>query len=114
VRRRADSLGALLSAAAALLLLSFSGWSEARTTHDRAYWVALRSSGFAPPLFLRSFSLLALSVLAAEDLRRPFLDAQQFDALLELAVAELGASATCAATCPVKAGATPPPIAPIC
>lgn len=158
MRRRADSLGALLSAAAALLLLSFSGWSEARTTHDRAYWVALRSSGFALPpgesalpfaleaaellgstdselrddiayeaietwayrqqrltgaeldrlrttlsanarqglgeeasdgLFLRSFSLLALSVLAAEDLRRPFLDAQQFDALLELAVAEL-------------------------
>jgi hypothetical protein len=40
-------------------------------------------------LFLRSFSLLALAVLAAEDLKRPFLDAQQFDALLDLAITEL-------------------------
>jgi hypothetical protein len=40
-------------------------------------------------LFLRSFSLLALAVLAAQDLKRPFLDARQFDGLLELATAEL-------------------------
>lgn len=39
-------------------------------------------------LFLRSFSLLTLAVLAAEDLKRPWLDAQQFDALLDLAVTE--------------------------
>jgi hypothetical protein len=41
-------------------------------------------------LFLRSFSLLALAVLAAEDLKRPFLDSQQFDALLSLGIEELG------------------------
>ncbi len=40
-------------------------------------------------LFLRSFSLLALSVLAAEDLQRPFLGARQFDDLVELAIDEL-------------------------
>jgi len=41
-------------------------------------------------LFLRSFSTLALSVLAATDLKRPFLTQSQFDELLDLAVAELG------------------------
>ena len=40
-------------------------------------------------LFLRSFSLLALAVLAAEDLKQPFLDQQQFDALIDLAIDEL-------------------------
>jgi len=35
-------------------------------------------------LFLRSFSTLVLSVLAAEDLRRPFLTAERFDALVDL------------------------------
>jgi Protein of unknown function (DUF2785) len=148
----------LILASAVLLALPANGWSEARTTHDRDFWVALRSSGFKLPpgepalplaleaagllgstdselrddiayealetwvyrkellnptelgrlrmalsanarqglgettgdgLFLRSFSLLALALLAAEDLKRPFLDAQQFDALLDLAVAEL-------------------------
>jgi hypothetical protein len=37
-------------------------------------------------LFLRSFSTLALSVLAAADLKQPFLDAQQFDGLVDLGV----------------------------
>lgn len=41
-------------------------------------------------LFLRSFSTLALSVLAATDLKRPFLTQAQFDELLDLALAELG------------------------
>ena len=40
-------------------------------------------------LFLRSFSILALSVLAAEDLKKPFLDSRQFDALMDLAIEEL-------------------------
>lgn len=40
-------------------------------------------------LFLRSFSTLALSVLAATDLKRPFLSQPQFDELLDLAIAEL-------------------------
>ena len=40
-------------------------------------------------LFLRSFSILALSVLAAEDLKRPFLDSQRFDALVDLGIEEL-------------------------
>jgi hypothetical protein len=41
-------------------------------------------------LFLRSFSILVLSVLAAEDLKKPYLDTQQFDSLVDLAVEELG------------------------
>ena len=41
-------------------------------------------------LFLRSFSTLALAVLAAEDLKRPFLDSQQFDGLVDLGIEELG------------------------
>jgi hypothetical protein len=41
-------------------------------------------------LFLRSFSTLALSVLAAADLKQPFLDAQQFDGLVELGIEGLG------------------------
>ena len=40
-------------------------------------------------LFLRSFSILALAALAAEDLKSPFLDSQQFDGLVELAIDEL-------------------------
>jgi hypothetical protein len=36
-------------------------------------------------IFLRSFSLLALSVLAATDLKTPFLDQRGFDELFELA-----------------------------
>src|SRR5215469_18122657 len=40
-------------------------------------------------LFLRSFSTLALAVLAAEDLKRPFLDSQQFDGLVDLGIEEL-------------------------
>jgi Protein of unknown function (DUF2785) len=40
-------------------------------------------------LFVRSFSTLALSVLAAEDLKRPYLDQRRFDELLEFALAEL-------------------------
>jgi Protein of unknown function (DUF2785) len=148
----------LMLATAALLALLAIGWTEARATHDRNFWVTLRSSGFKLPpgepalplaleaaallgstdselrddiayealetwvyreqrlssaelgrlrmvlsanarqglgeeaadgLFLRSFSLLALALLAAEDLKRPFLDVQQFDALLDLAVTEL-------------------------
>jgi Protein of unknown function (DUF2785) len=148
----------LIFAAAALLAPLAIGWTEARASHDRNFWVTLRSSNFSLPpgepalplaleaaallgstdselrddiayealetwvyreqrlnptelgrlrmvlsanarqglgeetgdgLFLRSFSLLALAVLAAEDLKRPFLDAQQFDALLDLAVTEL-------------------------
>jgi hypothetical protein len=41
-------------------------------------------------LFLRSFSTLALAVLAAEDLKKPFLDSQQFDGLVDLGIEELG------------------------
>lgn len=41
-------------------------------------------------LFLRSFSMLALSVLAATDLKRPFLNQPQFDELVDVACAELG------------------------
>jgi hypothetical protein len=53
---------------------------------------ARRGLGEAPGdgLFLRSFSILALAVLAAEDLKRPFLDSQQFDGLVDLAIDELG------------------------
>src|SRR5262245_7499509 len=40
-------------------------------------------------LFLRSFSTLSLAVLAAEDLKRPFLDSQQFDGLVDLGIEEL-------------------------
>ena len=65
-------------------------------------------------LFLRSFSLLALSVLAAEDLRRPFLDAQQLDALLELAVAELAGERDLRGYVPGKGWGHATPIAPIC
>ncbi len=45
--------------------------------------------GESDGLFLRSFSLLALAVLAAEDLKRPFLESQQFDGLIDLAITEL-------------------------
>jgi hypothetical protein len=45
--------------------------------------------GVGDGLFLRSFSVLALAVLAAEDLKRPFLDAQRFDGLVDLALEEL-------------------------
>ncbi len=45
--------------------------------------------GESDGLFLRSFSLLALAVLAAEDLKRPFLDSQQFDGLIDLGIIEL-------------------------
>ena len=53
---------------------------------------ARRGLGEAPGdgLFLRSFSTLALAVLAAEDLKRPFLDSQQFDGLVDLGIEELG------------------------
>lgn len=37
-------------------------------------------------LFLRSFSTLTLSVLAAADLKQPFLDPQHFDGLVELGI----------------------------
>jgi hypothetical protein len=142
----------------AVLLLLAGGSLAAQTPHDRAFWVALRASGFTLPqdapvlplaleattllgstdpelrddiaysaietwvyrqqrldaaelerlrgtlaanarhglgegagdgIFLRSFSLLALSVLAAEDLKRPFLDAQRFENLIDLAIDEL-------------------------
>jgi hypothetical protein len=53
---------------------------------------ARRGLGDAPGdgLFLRSFSILALAVLAAEDVKEPFLDSQQFDGLVDLGVEELG------------------------
>ena len=53
---------------------------------------ATRGLGEAPGdgLFLRSFSTLALAVLAAEDLKRPFLDSRQFDGLVDLGIEELG------------------------
>jgi hypothetical protein len=53
---------------------------------------ARRGLGEAPGdgLFLRSFSTLALGVLAAEDLKRPFLDSRQFDELVDLGIEELG------------------------
>jgi Protein of unknown function (DUF2785) len=41
-------------------------------------------AGISDELFGRSFSTLALAVLAAEDLKKPFLDAQRFDELLAL------------------------------
>jgi len=143
---------------AGVMLLLDCGCSEAQTTHDRAFWDALRAADFELPqgapalplaleaaallgstdpelrddiaygaieawayreqrldaagldrlrsilaanarqglgegagdgLFLRSFSLLTLAVLAAEDLKRPFLDAQKFDGLIELALEAL-------------------------
>ncbi len=40
-------------------------------------------------LFLRSFSILALSVLAAEDLQKPFLTQEQFASLVDLGVQAL-------------------------
>jgi hypothetical protein len=40
-------------------------------------------------LFLRSFSILALSVLAAEDLQKPFLTRQQYAGLVDLGVRSL-------------------------
>ena len=40
-------------------------------------------------LFLRSFSTLVLSVVAAADLKRSFLDQAQFDGLVDLALDEL-------------------------
>jgi hypothetical protein len=46
--------------------------------------------GVSDGLFLRSFSTLVLSVLAAEDLKKPFLDSQQFDGLVALGIDELG------------------------
>ena len=146
--------GLVATIAGGMLLLGCA-CSEAQTTHDRAFWVALRTVDFRLPqdaptlslaleaaallgstdpelrddiaysaletwvyreqrldaaelerlrstlvanarqglgegagdgLFLRSFSLLTLAVLAAEDLKRPFLDAQKFAALIELAI----------------------------
>jgi len=41
-------------------------------------------------LYLRSFSILVLSVVAAADLKQPFLDTRRFDELVELALNELG------------------------
>jgi hypothetical protein len=153
-RRRFRLLGPVV----AVLFLLASGPGGAQTPHDRAFWVALRTSGFTPPpgapvlplaleaaallgstdpelrddiaysaietwvyrqqrldaaelerlrstlaanarrglgdgagdgLFLRSFSLLALSVLAAEDLKKPFLDTQRFEGLIDLAIEAL-------------------------
>jgi hypothetical protein len=48
---------------------------------------AVRGLGDGPGdgIFLRSFSLLALSVLAATDLKTPFLDQRGFDELFDLA-----------------------------
>lgn len=40
-------------------------------------------------LFLRSFSILALSVLAAEDLQQPFLSQEHFAALIDLGIQSL-------------------------
>jgi Protein of unknown function (DUF2785) len=40
-------------------------------------------------LFLRSFSTLALSVVTAEDLRRPFLSETQLEALVDLGIEQL-------------------------
>jgi Protein of unknown function (DUF2785) len=40
-------------------------------------------------LFLRSFSTLVLSVVAAQDLRQPFLSQRQFEALLNLGIEQL-------------------------
>jgi len=46
--------------------------------------------GVGDGLFLRSFSVLSLAVLAAEDLKKPYLSAQQFNELVDLGVEELG------------------------
>ena len=46
--------------------------------------------GESDGLFLRSFSTLGLSVLAAADLKHPFLESRQFDALVELGIDQLG------------------------
>ena len=52
---------------------------------------ALQGLGHAEDdsLFLRSFSVLVLSVLAAEDLRKPFLNDKAFEGLIGLAVTSL-------------------------
>jgi len=47
-------------------------------------------SGAGDSLFLRSFSILVLSVLAAEDLKTTFLDATAFNDLVDLGVRSLG------------------------
>src|SRR5215471_4579241 len=46
-------------------------------------------AGVSDELFGRSFSTLALAVVAAEDLKKPFLDAQRFDALVALGIDSL-------------------------
>lgn len=43
-------------------------------------------AGISDELFGRSFSTLGLAVIAAEDLKKPFLDAQRFDELVALGV----------------------------
>lgn len=159
MRERARARRAMSALLVAGLVACGGARTEARTVHDRAFWVSLHAAGFALPagesalplaleaaallgstdpelrdgiayealatwvygeqrldaaelnqlrttltsnarrglgeamgdgLFLRSFSILALAVLAAEDLKSPFLDSQQFDALVELAIDELG------------------------
>lgn len=68
--------------------LDAAGLEQLRTT-----LVANAQRGLGEPesdgLFLRSFSTLALSVLAATDLKRPFLGQPQFDEVLNLAIAAL-------------------------
>jgi hypothetical protein len=59
---------------------------RARLSENAVYQLG---TGDDDSLFLRSFSLLALSVLAAEDLRRPFLDRATFDAMLALGLQAL-------------------------
>jgi Protein of unknown function (DUF2785) len=46
-------------------------------------------AGAGDGLFLRSFSVLSLAVLAAQDLKRSYLGARQFDELVDLGVEEL-------------------------
>jgi uncharacterized protein DUF2785 len=148
----------LLAPIVVLLLSVGTSVCAAQPPHDRAFWVALRASGFTVPqdvavlplaleaaallastdpelrddiaysaieswvyrqqrldrhelerlrttlagnarrglgdgpndgLFLRSFSLLALAVLAAEDMKRPFLGPQHFEDLIDIAINEL-------------------------
>jgi Protein of unknown function (DUF2785) len=43
-------------------------------------------AGVGDELFGRSFSTLVLAVLAAEDLKKPFLDARRFDSLVDLGI----------------------------
>jgi hypothetical protein len=97
----------LILASAVLLALAATGTTETRTTHDRDFWVALRSSGFklppgepALPLALEAAALLGGGAAQPRRARPP---AHGF---------ELASERDLRGSCRAKAGDTPPPTAP--